>query len=398
MFKRQPIAALKSFDWYASWLHASRRILRNRLAACVHFISRRRDLKAALSVAGPHVLLVTNDLSQSGAPLLVFEMATLLLADGYLPIVASPSDGPFAARFRAIGVKVLIHSSLNSSPSWLSKLACNVRWIICNTVDTAGVVSAVAHHTPTLWYLHEVSLLDDRIERAEFHRAIKTASVLWAGSELCANKLRALRSDVAIVPYGVLPIGSPPSHAAALPLRVGVFGSIERRKGQDLAINAIGLLSDKEREMIVLTLYGRILDVEFSRTVLSQAQALGIKYVGELSRDAYERAMAESDAVLVSSRDDTLPLVSIDALGLGRILLLSPQVGTAAWLQQGVNVFVAPNGSSEGLATLLRIALARMNDAQIIGAEARRAFDANFSRDAFHRRLRAGYATLECSS
>lgn len=398
MFQRQPIVTSRFFDWYVSRLHASRRILRNRLAACAHFASRRRDLKATLSVAGPHVLLVTNDLSQSGAPLLVFEMATLLLTDGYLPIVASPSDGPFAARFRAIGVKVLIHSSLNSSPAWLTRLADHVRWIICNTVDTAGVVDAVARRTPTLWYLHEVSLLEDRVDRIEFRRAIEAASVLWAGSELCANKLRALRQDVMIVPYGVLPIGSPPKHAPALPLHVGIFGSIERRKGQDLAVEAITLLTQDERESISLTLYGRILDPKFAEVVLDRARALGIKYAGELDRDAYERAIASNDAVLVSSRDDTLPIVSIDALGLGRILLLSPQVGTAAWLEPGVNVFIAPDGSPEGLATLLRSALARMNDAQTIGAEARRAFDANFSRDAFHRRLRAGYAVLEYAS
>ena len=377
------------------WLQAGLRIIRGRARRGIDAVSRFRDLRAVMRDPRPIVLLATNDLSRSGAPLLVFEMARLLLLDGYVPIVVSPVGGPFAARLREIGVRVLVDPSVNDTPAWLLKLTDHVRWIVCNTIDTAGVAGAVAHRRPTLWYLHEVSLLEQRLTRADVRAAIQAVSLLWAGSALCGDKLRTLRSSVTIVPYGVAPLGTPPEIAPAQPLKVGVFGSIERRKGQDLAVAAMALLSKDERQQIALTLYGRILEPAFAEPVLKQAAELGIRYAGELNHQAYNTAITTTDAVLVSSRDDTLPIVSIDALGSGRMLLLSPHVGTAAWLEPGVSVLVAPDGTPSGFAALLRSALARTGEAPAIGGAARRAFDSHFSREAFHQRLREGCAILD---
>jgi glycosyltransferase involved in cell wall biosynthesis len=381
-----------------SWLHKGLRIVRGRVRRGIDAAARARDLRAALRDPRPLVLLATNDLSRSGAPLLVFEMAQLLLADGYAPLVVSPVRGPFAARLRAIGVRVLVDGAVEAAPAWLLKLADRARWVLCNTVATAGVAAALAPRRPTLWYLHEVSLLEARLARAEVRAAIDAVALLWAGSALCADKLHGLRPEVAVVPYGVAPLGDPPAAAPSGPLRIGVFGSIERRKGQDLAVAAMASLSAEERGGIALTLYGRILEPDFAEPVLAEAARLGIRYAGELDHLAYTAAMTGTDAVLVSSRDDTLPLVSIDALGSGRMLLLSPDVGTAAWLEPEVSVLVAPDGTPAGFAALLRCALARKGDVPAIGAAARQAFDRHFSRDAFRQRLREACAALDAGA
>lgn len=380
------------------WLHAGSRILRTRWRRLNHVIARKRDITAVLEDPRPHVLLVTNDLSRSGAPLLVFEMASLLIDDGFVPVVASPVDGPFADKLRGIGVRVFIDPALRSGPAWLLALAEHARWIICNTIDTAEVAAATAQRAPVLWYLHEVSLLQERIANPQIRDALTRVAIVWAGSALCADKIRPLRPDVTVVPYGVAPLGNPPTEPIGKSLRVGIFGSIEPRKGQDLAVEAMALLLPQERDAISLTLYGRILDQRFAAKVLDRARTLGVAYAGELDHDAYRSAIAATDAVLVSSRDDTLPIVSIDALGLGRMLLLSPNVGTAAWLAPGVDVLLAPSGDAAGIAELLRKALIRKDDAPEIGAAARRAFEANFSRFAFQSRLRTAAAALELRS
>lgn len=377
------------------WLSRGGRILRQRWARLSHKLARRRDLAAVLQDARPHVLIVTNDLSRSGAPLLVFEMASLLIDEGYVPVVASPVDGPFAAKLRGLGIRVFIDPALRASPAWILALADHTRWAICNTIDTAHVVAAVSDRASVLWYLHEVSLLEERLTDALVLTAVNSAALLWAGSAICAEKIKPLRPDVTIVPYGVAPLGDPPTVAPQHPLRIGIFGSIERRKGQDLAVEAMALLSPDERQSIALTLYGRILDRAFANGVLDRAHALGIDYAGELDYDAYKTAIAATDAVLVSSRDDTLPIVSIDALGLGRMLLLSPYVGTAAWLRPGIDVLVAPRGDAAGLAKLLRDSLSRIAEVPVIGSAARHAFDAHFSRTAFRDRLRTAAVRLE---
>lgn len=368
--------------------------LPGRIARHGHALLRRRSLRALRDARAPRVLIATNDLSRSGAPLLVFEIARLLADCGYQPVVVSPADGPFGRDLRAREIPVLIDPGLNDRPMWLTQLADIAHLAICNTVDTAGVVAAIAGHVPTLWYLHEVSLLRDRLGVDLVRRAIGDAATVWAGSEVCAEIIRPLRGDVATVPYGVEPLGDVPQADPARPLRVAVFGSIEPRKGQDLAVEAYRLLDPAERSDLSLRLYGRRLDKDFAKTVLQQAADSGIDYGGELDRTAYVVAMRETDAVLVCSREDTLPLVSIDALGLGRMLLLTPTVGTKTWLTPGRDAIIGPECSASGVAAVLRDALAASVQGKAMGQAARATFDACFGPDAFKQRLLDAIASL----
>ncbi|WP_375402487.1 glycosyltransferase [uncultured Sphingomonas sp.] len=368
--------------------------LPGRIAGYGHRAFRRAELRALAQAGGRTILLATNDLSRSGAPFLVGEMARIVRDAGYTPVVVSSVDGPLARDLRAAGLPVLVDLKLGEGPGWLLQLADGASAAICNTVDTAGVAEALTRSLPTLWYLHEVGLLKSRFADNALRSVLVGVSRVWAGSPLCAQQFVAHRPDVEVVPYGVVPLGPPPVEPARSPLRISVFASVEPRKGQDLAVQAYASLSPAERRSIVLTLYGRTLDRTFAAGVLAQARALGVVHGGELDRAGYADALLRADAVLVPSREDTLPLVSLDALAAGRMLLLAPSVGTVVWLTPGVDSLAAEATSVDGVADLLRAALARAPDAAAIGAAARGTFDAHFSPETFRARLLATVAAL----
>lgn len=368
--------------------------LPGRIARYGHTALRRLDL-AGIQHRPPPTILVTHDLSRSGAPRLMVEAAHMLRADGHEVVLVSPVPGPLLGDLISAGFRVLVDLDLRKAV-WFDALAGRARLVICNTVETRELVRRAVRHVPVLWYLHEVSLLERRLADPDTGEALRAASIVWAGSALCADVLRPIRGDVEVVPYGIppLPFVAPP---ASTRLRVGVFGSIEARKGQDLAVAAMEMLPAGMREQIDLQLFGRILEPEFAREVLAQGERVGVRYAGELDRNGYVAAMQQVDAVLVSSRDDTLPLVSLDALGLGKMLLLTSAVGTSAWLSDGTDALVATATDAPAIAAVLKRALDFRDGAgaEAMGAAARAAFAANFSPEAFRTRLRAAVSMLE---
>lgn len=359
--------------------------LPNRVSRYGHDLLRGRDLSAFRQGSGsaPLALLASHDLSLSGAPRIVLEMAQALLDRGSRVVVVAMADGPMRAEFEAAGATVLIDPRPRQRARYLRQLAEQAEIAIANTVASAPLVAAWAPVVPTIWYLHEVSLLERVLESGRIDRPLAMAAQIWAGSEICAAIVRARRPEVLVLPYGVEPIsGTGP--ASSGPLEIGVFGSIERRKGQDLALAGLAQLDAAQRQAIRLRLFGRVLEPDFAAGVLRDCEKMEeASFEGERDRAGYVAAIAGMDAVLVCSRDDTLPLVSIDALSAGRMLLLTRAVGTAEWLEDDVDALIEKGTDAAAMRALFARALAARPRAAEIGAAARDRFERCFSRQAF---------------
>jgi glycosyltransferase involved in cell wall biosynthesis len=97
--------------------------------------------------------------------------------------------------------------------------------------------------------------------------------------------------------------------------------------------------------------------------------------------------MAEADIVLVPSRDDTLPLVSLNALAAGKVLVCSRETGTSEYLESAVSGYVLAENTPAGIAATLSALLENPEMWPEIGRAARQVFDMRFSRSQFEARL-----------
>ncbi|MFL0415823.1 glycosyltransferase family 4 protein [Sphingomonas sp. 179-A 2A2 NHS] len=337
-------------------------------------------------VAGrPKALLVSQDMSASGAPALLLEIARTLVAGGWDVMVWSLAPGAMVERFTTTDIPVVL-DGVRGLRQLAPSLGASFDIAICNTAVTQAAVTVLAPHVPILWYLHEVSALETLVNRKAFRQALALPRFVWAGSELSARVVRAHRADVQVVPYGLSPIAAEPleTRHPGVPARLAVFGSYEMRKGQDLLINAYLRLSATQQTALSIDFYGRVLDPAFHAQLHEAAAShpqLGIH--GELDLQGYHDALTAADAVVVPSRDDTLPLVSLDALGAGRVLMCTATTGTAAYIESGKTGFVAAEPTAEALARMLEAALAQGNCWCRIAAAGRSVFDHAFSPDAF---------------
>jgi glycosyltransferase involved in cell wall biosynthesis len=205
------------------------------------------------------------------------------------------------------------------------------------------------------------------------------------GSDLSAAPLKACGAEPVVVPYGVSPARAP-THRPRI--RISVFGSFEPRKGQDLAALAIAQLDADERAQVELCMFGRALDMHFKSEVERISDAFSEIEIGSaLTYERYVEEMAKADVVLVSSRDDTLPLVSLDALAHGKILICGRMTGTSHYIKDGVSGLVFDVGTPEAIAACVRKVIKDADLRKRIQKGALRAFEKNFTMAVFERRL-----------
>lgn len=346
----------------------------------------------ARRIGGPksrQVLIATHDLSASGGPRIVAELTMALVRADYDVVVVSPKEGPLLRPLLALGAAVVVDpDALSTNSETVRSLARASDVAFCNTIVTRGVVCASYSILPTFWYIHEVSLVDELLRADDGIAAeLRLPYEVWCGSEQAAMRVRGQRGDVRVVPYGLDTIvpASRPTHATGRKgmIRISVFGSIESRKGQDLAVDAVRCLPATALADLHLTFYGRTLDQGLEDSLRARSRDLPITFGGELGPGAYRRAMLRSDIVLVPSRDDTLPLVSLDALGAKRILACTPTTGTGAYLENGVDGFVAAAATGDAIAAMLTRVIERRGDWAAIGGRGAALFARTFSKDRF---------------
>lgn len=342
---------------------------------------------------GRDVLIVSHDLTNSGAPKIVLDIARMLSANGDYVCVVSPTDGPMRERLTAIGIDVIVDELVLAQNQAVFDFTKNFDLAITNTIVTWPFVTQMGGTLPVHWYVHESELVDHFVNVfPEFLGSFPQAARVWVGSSKSGRHLANHGVvDFTVVPYGVDELAG---HSAGRvidadrPMSVGLFGSVEPRKGQDLAVLGILAVPEAERCHIELRLFGRILDKVFADAVKAIANDdPSIVFGGELTPDAYTAAFAEVDVVIVPSRDDTLPLVSLDALAAGKPLVVSRTTGTSEWLEHERSGLLLTHNSPDEIGEVLR-RLSTDRELRIaVGAAGRACFEQNFSWNSFVTRI-----------
>lgn len=336
---------------------------------------------------GKDVLLVSHDLSESGAPRVVLEVARSLKMSGHFVVVVSPEDGPMREAFQELGITVIVDALVLRQHPAVLDFARNFDAVITNTAVCFPLVEQVESYVDVYWYIHETSLAAQLSnEYPGFRTALMSAKKVWAGSQRAAEPLRRMRADIKVIEYGLDPLTLPARDGAAAgkSVVISVFGSYEPRKGQDLMVEAIRLLKPERRAQCSFRFFGRVLHDSFFESVHSRAEGIPQITLGkELGYESYVSEMGESDMVVVPSRDDTLPLVSLHALSAGKPLMCTRSTGTSRYIEDMESGFIIPADSPEAIAKALETSLARRERWNDIGRRGQQVFQQSFSRETF---------------
>ena len=207
------------------------------------------------------ILIFSHDLSESGAPRAAFDVARALRNAGHFVVVASPSDGPYRERLRDVGVDVIVDEVLFGQGPEIFDLARNFDKVICNTIVCWPAVEQLHGTVDTYWYVHESEVIREFAENVPgFAAVLKKGVPIWAPSRSASRLLSMYDAAHAIIECGVEDHRDglcPALRHDAERVVIGVFGSYELRKGQDLAVKGMLSLSAELQTRSELRFFGR---------------------------------------------------------------------------------------------------------------------------------------------
>ncbi|MDQ6861864.1 MAG: glycosyltransferase, partial [Verrucomicrobiota bacterium] len=344
----------------------------------------RNELKVRESRA--NLLFVSHDLTWSGAPLILLEMAKWCRARGFFVTLMSPEDGPLRERIVATGIPLIVDPLVTKSHPSFPELARQFDCVIASTIFGAPVVnSAKAAGIPHLWWIHEGRVAESYFDKhAAIRTAIALADFVVTPDTRSAQVYQPFRDEpIRVLPYGIddprgADVDAEPRTSG--PLSFLLLGSIEHRKGTEIFLEVVRLLAREISEQARFDIVGRPHDPALTEKVRSAADEIpNLTYHGGVSPEEALAFVRAADVVVCASWDETGPLMLIEALAFGKPIV-STKVGAVSEhvKDEGVGVFVEPGNARELAAAIGRMVQEREQLAAI-GARAREAYERFFT-------------------
>ena len=347
--------------------------------------------KANNSIHPVRVLMCSNSLDFTGAPLHQYEIAVKLAAEGaILPIVLCATDGPLRQAYEQQGIKVIVHDNplehiyqrdaydeaIRSFSQEIESLKVDA--IYANTLENFFVVDA-AHHIgiPAVWNVHESEPWQTYFNRF--------------GSEIAARALECFRFPYKVIfvadatrdrylslnshhNFKVIHNGldlsklenSEKSEEARNSLGVAaqdvvllLLGTVCERKGQQDLVQALSLLPDKWHNKIRCFIVGdrpsiysnKLADMVAQLPAELRQRVTVVPETGEPGK--YYKA---ADIFVCTSRVESFPRVILEAMACDLPIITSPVFGIKEQVRPGINgLFYTPDRPDELAAALISL-------------------------------------------
>lgn len=338
------------------------------------------------------VLFVSHETTLSGAPIQLVHLAGWLRNAGWDICVATPDEGPISEMLGVLGVTTVAEPTLltDLAHGWLRERCQDFDVIVANTIASWPAVRAAQQESrPVLWYLHE-TLVAVRLIQAipEMESALRMADLLVTPTQQTARVYEGLtQTPIEVVPYG---IPRPPilSQSRCEQTRFLTLGSFEPRKGQDILLDAILKLDAATGKRCAFRMAGRVLDEAFYHELQIRVAGLeGVELIDALEHSDALALLNETDVVVLPSRDETMPIVILEAMALGKTVISTDVGGVREWLHDGMNGLLAAREDPDALASALAACAHRPEFARRLAAAGSRTFDHHFTLDHFASRF-----------
>ncbi|MCC6188024.1 MAG: glycosyltransferase [Anaerolineales bacterium] len=339
-------------------------------------------------------LVVSHELSQSGAPLLMAHLARYLLAAGYALAVLAPRDGPLRQDLEAAGIEVQIDPATLDDARAVADRLPGFGLLLANTILAWRAVHAArARQVPCLWWIQESGFGQTLAQRTPaLAQAFGAADrVMFASAFTAGLYAPYLRPDQQVV----LTAG-PERQAGGHDGRVVdrpvdkvmlvTLASFEPRKGQDVLISALAALPPDRRRQIELYLMGQVLDRRYYRRLQQKAgPGLGIHLLGAVPHLEAMAYLAVADVFVLPSRDEVMPVALLEAMALGKPIVATTVGGIPEAVEHRASGWLVPPDDPGALAQALDHLVQDRALRHGLGQAAQARFEAEYRFDKFGR-------------
>ncbi len=321
------------------------------------------------------IMLLSHEMTYTGAPNSLLNMAEVLKKHGHMVSVFTLKNGTFENEFAKKGFRVeIIHENSFYYPS-----LSGYDLIIANTVFCGSFAVKAQSFAPTVLYIREAQNLPDIISNC----GLSSKCISLAENSICVSEYAEsfIREKYKVKNLFVLhnflnkPILYKPKKNISKDGKIHflVAGTVEKRKGFDVVLNALNLLSDDIRQQAVLHLAGK--KPEWSRKYWEKLDfdIPGVIYHGEITDKRKMFHLYDSvNCVIVPSFDESCSLTALEGAMHGRALILSENVG-AKYIAANSG-FIVKTGSARSLAEAMSFMIQESSELEYMGENSYRNF------------------------
>ena len=344
------------------------------------------------------VLLISHDLSMTGAPIALHYMAKILKKNNFCPIIVSPFDGRMASEIVLDDIPVIIMPNLQNN-EWLTSISHIFNCIVANTAVTSYVIKELANKsTNVVWWVHEAkaSYVLGELDKELPHELPDNVKVYCVG-DYAQRVFNNYRPNI-IAETLLYCVPEPQKNNIKSKIDIlgnknngkmvfAIIGTFEERKAQDKLVEAIYLLQKDVLDNSLFVFVGKRCCDKIDRAVEDVLIKLpnNIVYTEELTRQEMFSLYNYVDCAICTSKDDPMPIVMTEALMFSKLVICSEFTGTAYLLEQYNAGFVYYNNSTIELKQKIEYVFANYEHLTDIKINARKLYENKFSSDVFQK-------------
>jgi len=307
------------------------------------------------------ILLISQELSYSGSPHSLLRICKVLKKYNYDIEVWSLQDGDFKREFEKFNIVTKIVTKEDYSKKGIRDKVREFDLAICNTVLTDYPYSIVKDLVTTVWYIREAQNLP-KFHNGRCERLLRKAKGIYCVSEYAQKFIKKYYKTKAKVVHNCVEDfadGSKKEYFKNGKINFLILGTIEPRKGMDVAISAIKNLPSEIKEKVTLTFAGRTINSTFFTKYYNQILSSienedNIKYIGEIKNiDEKINIYKTSDVVIVPSTDESCSLVALEGIMMSCPIIVTKNVGAKYVVNKNTG-WVFETGNTQELASIMK--------------------------------------------
>ncbi|MGB4660439.1 MAG: glycosyltransferase family 4 protein [Mobilitalea sp.] len=338
------------------------------------------------------ILLMSHELSYTGAPIVLFYAACILKKNGYLPVIISPGDGVLRNEIVSADIPVVIEKYISNDNLYILEWMKSFDLILVNTATFYYLIKDLNNFSkPVIWWIHEGEGSYWDIE--DFPCTIYDNIYIYAGGYRALTTFRKYcgnhRNSETLL-YG---IPDENTNFEVVPkendkIVFAVIATIIPRKAQDIFVEAIRYLEQDEREQAEFWIIGPESNSDFYKKIeLMIAGIPQIKMMGEWKLQKLIEQYHNIDVVVCPSRDDPMPVVLTEAMMFYKVCIASEATGTASLIEDKINGLICKVEDAKNLAEQMKWVLQHKGNLKDMGIESRKLYDENFSMEVFEKNI-----------
>lgn len=345
------------------------------------------NVKKELQDYAKKVLLVTHDMSLTGAPIVLLYMAKILEKNGYKVDVYSKTTGPLVFEFLKQDISVHIFDEFHFMREEVTTYFNEYNLVVINTVTLFKLVHEVEIiGIPIIWWLHEE---DDVYQSYRMTKADlcvgKNVYIYGVGNRSISSYERYSGKRVTgELVYGIENIQNQKickseGKSEGNQIVFTIIGSVCDRKGHDVLLQVIVENVLKWRNYIEFWIIGAITE-EYKKRF---DKIENVKIWGRQTHEQVEKMYKQIDVVVCPSRNDPMPVVLAEGMMNRKLCIASDMTGTAELITPYEDGLICKAGDAHSLADCIQWVLDHKDKINTIGEKGYSIYEKWFSMESF---------------